>query len=74
MRQAAQAVVTALRRLPRAAEDIVSPLAPGGRGLISADGRSALVTFQVAGPHARRRHTVGADLAASRRCKPGTRA
>src|SRR5271170_2940075 len=30
MRQAAQAVVAALTRLPRAAEDIASPLGPGG--------------------------------------------
>ncbi len=64
MRQAAGAVVTALRRLPHAAEDIVSPLAPGGRGLISADGRSALVTFRVAGPHASADTTVGTDMAA----------
>jgi len=64
MRQAAQAVVTALRRLPGAAEDIVSPLAPGGQSLISADGRGALVTFQVAGPHASADTTVGRDMAA----------
>jgi RND superfamily putative drug exporter len=64
IRQAAQAVVTALTRLRRAAEDIASPLGPGGRGLISPDGRSALVTFRVAGPHARADATVAADLAA----------
>ena len=50
MRQAARAVAAALARLPRAAEDIASPLGPGGRTLISPDGRSALVTFRVAGP------------------------
>jgi putative drug exporter of the RND superfamily len=64
MRQAAQAVVTALERLPRAAEDIASPLGPGGRTLVSPDGRSALVTFQVAGPHASADTTVAADVAA----------
>jgi RND superfamily putative drug exporter len=64
MRQAAQAVVTALRGLPGAAEDIASPLAPGGQGLISADGRGALVTFRVAGPHASAETTVGRDMAA----------
>jgi putative drug exporter of the RND superfamily len=33
-------------------------------GLLSADGRSALVTFQVPGPHGRADTTVSADLAA----------
>jgi putative drug exporter of the RND superfamily len=64
MREATRAVVTALRRLPQAAEDIASPLGPGGRGLVSADGRSALVTFRVAGPHASADTTVGRDMAA----------
>jgi RND superfamily putative drug exporter len=64
MRQATAAVVTALRRMPRAAEDVVSPLGPGGRGLVSASGRSALVTFRVAGPHASADTTVGTDMAA----------
>jgi RND superfamily putative drug exporter len=64
MRQAAQAVVAALARLPRAAEDIASPLGPGGRTLVSPDGRSALVTFRVAGPHASTDTTVAADVAA----------
>jgi putative drug exporter of the RND superfamily len=64
MREAAQAVVTALQRLPRAAENIASPLTPGAQGLISADGRSALVTFRVAGPHASADTTVGTDMAA----------
>ena len=48
MRQAARQVAAALARLPRAATDIRSPL--GHRALVSADGRSALVTFQVPGP------------------------
>jgi len=64
MRQAARAVAAALARLPRAAEDIASPLGPGGRTLVSPDGHSALVTFRVAGPHAHADTTVAADLAA----------
>jgi putative drug exporter of the RND superfamily len=64
MRQAARAVATALARRPRAAEDIASPLGPGGATLVSPDGRSALVTFRVAGPHALADATVAADLAA----------
>jgi putative drug exporter of the RND superfamily len=64
MREATRAVVTALRRLPQAAEGIASPLGPGGRGLVSAGGRSALVTFRVAGPHASADTTVGRDMAA----------
>src|SRR5215472_1092692 len=43
MQRAARQVVSALAALPRAAADIRSPL-------ISADGRSALVTFHVPGP------------------------
>ncbi len=49
MQQAAREVVASLRRLPLDAGNIRSPLSPGGTSLISADGRSALVTFQV--PH-----------------------
>ena len=49
LRQAVRQVVTALRRLPGAASDVRSPLVPGGRSLLSADGRSALVTFTVRG-------------------------
>jgi RND superfamily putative drug exporter len=64
MRQAAQEVVAALARLPRAAEDIVSPLSRDGRTLVSPDGRSALVTFRVAGPHSNADTTVAADVAA----------
>jgi RND superfamily putative drug exporter len=48
MRQAARQVAAALARLPRAATDVRSPL--GHRALVSAGGRSALVTFQVPGP------------------------
>ena len=50
MMQAARQLVAALDGLPRAAADIRSPLQPGGRSLVSAAGRSALVTFGVPGP------------------------
>jgi len=50
MRSAARQVTAALAALPRAATGIRSPLDPGNRALVSADGRSALVTFQVPGP------------------------
>jgi RND superfamily putative drug exporter len=64
MRQAAQQVSAALARLPGAAADIRSPLAPGRRGLVSADGRSAIVTFQVPGPAASQVTAVAAALSA----------
>jgi putative drug exporter of the RND superfamily len=55
-RAAIRQVTVALQRMPKVATDIASPLAPGGtalaaggHGLISRDGRSALVTFEVAG-------------------------
>jgi putative drug exporter of the RND superfamily len=50
MRQAARQVTAALAALPRAATAVRSPLEPGNHALVSADGRSALVTFQVPGP------------------------
>jgi putative drug exporter of the RND superfamily len=46
IREAVRQVVAALRALPRSAADIQSP--PNSPGLVS--GRSALVTFNVAGP------------------------
>src|SRR5262249_39800226 len=50
MRQATRQVVAARPPLPtRSASDIRSPLSPGGRSLISADGRSVLVTFNITG-------------------------
>jgi RND superfamily putative drug exporter len=52
LRQAAQQVVSALTRLPHAAAGIRSPLGTEGSALVSRDGRSALVTFQVPGPGA----------------------
>src|SRR5262249_15770457 len=55
-RAAIRQVTVALGRIPRVAANVQSPLAPGGtglaaggHGLISRDGRSALVTFEVAG-------------------------
>ena len=39
-------------RRPDAAAGINSPLRPGGQALVSANGRSALVTFNVPGPAA----------------------
>jgi putative drug exporter of the RND superfamily len=64
VRQAASRVAAALRARPWAAADVRSPDAPGGRALISRSGDSALVTFDVAGPHAKADTTVAADLAA----------
>ncbi|MGH3302398.1 MAG: MMPL family transporter, partial [Streptosporangiaceae bacterium] len=52
MRRAVSQVTAALSRLPGAASGIRSPLQPGGHALVSASGRSALVTFNVPGPAA----------------------
>ena len=52
MRQAISQLTAALSRLPNAAAGINSPLRPGGQALVSANGRSALVTFSVPGPAA----------------------
>jgi putative drug exporter of the RND superfamily len=52
MRQAVSQVMGALSRLPGAATGTRSPLQAGGRALVSANGRSALVTFNVPGPAA----------------------
>src|SRR5262249_44320586 len=51
VRQATAAVVAELRALPGAAADIQSPFGPAGKHLIGPGGTSALVTFEVAGPH-----------------------
>ena len=55
-RAAIRQVTVTLERIPRVATNVQSPLTPGGtglatggHGLISHDGRSALVTFEVAG-------------------------
>ena len=57
---------TALSALPKAAAHIQSPLTagahrPGSRSLVSADGRSALVTFVVPGSTANQDQAVAAD-------------
>jgi len=49
MRQAAAQVAAALAGLPRYASGVRSPLATADRSLVSSDGRSALVTFDVPG-------------------------
>jgi putative drug exporter of the RND superfamily len=66
MRQAARQVVTALAALPQDAAHIASPLASKARGsaaraLVSADGRSALVTFVVPGTASDQDQAVAAD-------------
>jgi RND superfamily putative drug exporter len=62
LRQATRQVAAALHGLPRSASGIRSPLSPGGAALISADGRSALVTFNVPGNSDNEDQTVVADL------------
>jgi putative drug exporter of the RND superfamily len=62
MRQAARQVTAALAALPAAASGIRSPL--GNPALVSADGRSALVTFQVPGPQDDQATAVGPALSA----------
>jgi putative drug exporter of the RND superfamily len=64
LRQAAGQVAASLARLPHAAAGIRSPLQPGQHGLVSADGRSALVTFKVPGPAADQPTAVGPALSA----------
>jgi RND superfamily putative drug exporter len=49
MRQAASQVAASLAALPRYAAGVKTPAAPGGQALVSKDGRSALVTFDVPG-------------------------
>ena len=62
MRQAARQVTTALAALPHATTDVKSPL--GNRALVSADGRSALVTFEVPGSQASQPTAVAPALSA----------
>jgi len=62
LRQATQQVVTALHSLPHAAAGIRSPLSAGGSSLISANGRSALVTFNIPGNSSNEDQTVVPDL------------
>ena len=67
IRKVALEVRAALRALPQAAEDIRAPSASGSRGMITANGSAAIVTFNVAGPHKKAETTVLADLAAVRK-------
>jgi RND superfamily putative drug exporter len=60
IRQAIRQVAAALAAMPKVATAIGSPLAPGGHKLISRDGRSALVTFNVAGNPNNANQTVAA--------------
>jgi putative drug exporter of the RND superfamily len=66
MRQAVRQVVAALAGLPKSAAHIQSPLTSaaqhsGSRSLVSADGRSALVTFVVPGSAGNQDQAVAAD-------------
>ena len=49
IRRAIRQVTAALGAMPKVATGVESPLAPGGGKLISRDGRSALIMFNVAG-------------------------
>src|SRR3569833_3116079 len=53
LRQAARELETARQRTPGTVTGLRSPLRPGGGGLVSKDGRSGLVTFQLAGSYDR---------------------
>ncbi len=64
MRQAVRQVTAALAGLPRSASEIESPLDPGHAALVSADGRSALVTFTVPGKVANEDQAVAPALRA----------
>ena len=72
LRQAVRQVAAALAALPKTAIDVRSPFTAGGHGMISRDGRSALVTFTVAGKPDNADQTVGARNAPWRRSRPGT--
>jgi len=61
MQQAARQVAAALSALPKGATNIRSPLSPGSGSLVSADGRSALVTFQVLRPSTNADQVIAAD-------------
>jgi len=66
LRQAVRQVVTALAGLPKDAAHLQSPLTAGAqrsgaRSLVSADGRSALVTFVVPGSTSNQDQAVAAD-------------
>jgi putative drug exporter of the RND superfamily len=76
IRRAVRQVTTALGAMPKVATGIESPLAPGGGKLISRDGRSALVTFNVAGSPGNADQTVvpaERAIAAVQAAHPGLR-
>ena len=61
MRRAASAVAASLAAVPKSAAGIRTPLSAGGRSLVSKDGHSALVTFDVPGNVANVDTAVTAD-------------
>jgi putative drug exporter of the RND superfamily len=76
IRRAIRQVTAALGAMPGVATGIESPLAPGGGKLISRDGRSALITFNVAGNQNNVDQTVVAAehaVAAVQAAHPGLR-
>jgi RND superfamily putative drug exporter len=60
MRQAASQVAAALATLPQYATNVWTPLSAGGQALVSKDGHSALVTFEVPGSTTRASQAVTA--------------
>jgi 5,10-methenyltetrahydromethanopterin hydrogenase len=67
LRQAVRQVAAALAALPKTAIDVRSPFTAGGHGMISRDGRSALVTFTVvATPSPRGHPPPGVSLTGTR--------
>jgi RND superfamily putative drug exporter len=76
IRRAIRQVTAALSAMPKVATGIESPLAAGGGKLISRDGRSALVTFNLAGdPNNADQTVVPAEraVAAVQAAHPGLR-
>ncbi len=76
IRRAIRQVTAALGAMPKTATGIESPLAPGGGKLISRDGRSALIMFNVAGnPDNADQKVVAAEraVAAVQAAHPGLR-
>jgi RND superfamily putative drug exporter len=64
MREATRQVAAALHGLPKSAAHVRSPLTPGAAALLSAGGRSALVTFSIPGNSSNEDQTVAGDLKA----------
>ena len=75
LRRAAGALTARLRQVPHV-EQVVSPYAPGATGQVSKDGRSALLSFEIAGDDEEAIDRVDATLAATaavQRAHPGLR-